>query len=493
MASVAEQGLGFDDVLIKTRRAKGITSRQGIEIDISSPLAGRPDDDPIILEVPEVSANMDTVTEWQMAQKIALLGGIGIIHRFMTVGDQVRQVKEVKNRMRVVEEHPPLLPETATIADALRLLDQEKRGYVILHKGIDFNGQFTGLATTRDFMAADSGSQPLVSVMTPFDSLITVEQGTTLEQAVAVMRHSRIQKVPIISPDGLFRGMYTLKDYEYQQKYPRATKDGQGRLRVGAAIGVKDFEKEVERALALDEAGVDAIVVDIAHGGLDAANNMVHQLRVVNGVKAKVIGGNVADAESTADLINSGADAIKVGIGAGFVCTSRVVAKAGVPMITALMECSAVASKEGVPVIGDGGIRVPGDYAAGMAAGSSTYMIGSLYAGTEDSPGKVVILPDGKHTKMVRGMASAGAYTKRQSLEKSDGPLQEEKRAPEPEGRETFTIYRGPGSTEKVFYSLEDGLRSAITYVGGHSIPEMWERTIFIPIKGAEHSRPLGM
>jgi IMP dehydrogenase len=464
------EGLAFDDVLLVPQRSS-IRSRFSGEIDTRARVAiGAP-----AIHIPIISANMDTVTGWRMATSMALLGGFGVIHRFMSTAEEVNEVRRVKERMRVIEEHPPVIPGHATIQDARRLLKQRERGYVIVHAGEAFDGTFIGIATPRDFEAGTPDT-PLTEVMTPFARVHTVAPGATLEEAVAAMRRHRVEKIPMVDATGRLLGVYTTKDHEYYQQYPNASLDGKGRLLVGAAIGVQ--EGDIDRALALAAAEVDVLVLDIAHGELDYTQEILRRLKVTEGLKTPIIAGNVATVDGARYVRDSGADGVKVGVGPGYVCETRDVAGVGVPQVTAIMNAAEAYKNDSVrlPIIADGGIRKPGDMAKAIGAGADTIMIGSLLAGTEESPGEPVE-QDGILKKMVRGMASATAFEKRLAIGATTTSLEDYV----PEGRTTFTPYKGKAS--KVVKKLRGGLLSGMSYSNARTIGEMHERAQFVIVK----------
>ncbi|GIK66876.1 MAG: inosine-5'-monophosphate dehydrogenase [Chloroflexota bacterium] len=475
------EGLGFDDVMLVPRRST-IRSRYSGEIETTAPIAkGAPP-----IAVPIISANMDTVTGWRMATLMANLGGFGVIHRFMSIEEQVNEVRKVKERMRVLEDRPPVIRGDATIQDARRLLTVRERGYVILYEGETFNGEFVGIATPRDFDAGKP-DMPLSQVMTPRNRIHTVPQGTSLEDAVKVMRQYRVEKVPMVAADGKLIGVYTTKDYKLYNQYPLASLDSRGRLLVGAAIGVQ--RGEIERALALAEAEVDVLVLDIAHGGLDYTQEILRRLKIQEGVKTPIVAGNVASTDGAKYVRDSGADGVKVGVGPGYVCETRDVAGVGIPQITAIMNAAEAFAhdSEPLPIIGDGGIRKPGDVAKAIAAGAHTVMVGSLFAGTEESPGEPVD-QDGMLKKMVRGMASSTAFEKRLALGSTTTSADDYV----PEGRTTFTPYKG--SASKVLKKLRGGLLSGMSYSDAHNIAEMHEKAQFIIVRTPampEQRRPL--
>ncbi len=439
------------------------------------------------IHVPIVSSNMDTVTEGLMATTMALHGGLGVIHRFIPSEQQAAEVLKVKETMRVIEEDPPLLPETATIADALNLLKKRPRGYIIVYHGETFSGPFVGIATTKDFLA-EKPDAPITRIMTLRENVITVPQGTELADAVTEMKTRRIEKIPMVDAAGNLRGVYTLKDDELFRKYPLASLDLKGKLMVGAAIGVRNGD--IQRAHILVDAGVDVLVLDIAHGHLIYTKEMLHRLKNEEGIKIPIIAGNVATRKGTLYIRDSDADGVKVGVGPGFVCETRNVAGVGVPQITAIREARRALEEEDdpIPIMADGGIRKAGDVSKAIVAGADLVMIGSLFAGTDESPGETVFV-DGKLQVMVRGMASASAFEKRQQL----GDATRNAGQYVPEGRTTFTPYRGP--VAKVLYELMGGLRSGMSYVGAHTIEEMQKQGQLRQVTHAganEQRRPLG-
>jgi IMP dehydrogenase len=475
------EGLGFDDVLLVPQRSS-IRSRFSGEISTAARVVrGVPE-----IQIPILSANMDTVTGWKMATTMALWGAFGVIHRFMSIDEQVKEVRRVKERMRVMEDHPPVIPVSATIADARRLLRERERGYVIVHEGETFDGSFLGIATPRDFDAG-TPETTLDQIITPLERMWTVPPGTTLEGAVEVMKQRRIEKIPIVNDAGHLVGVYTMKDHEYYQHYPHASLDVKGRLLVGAAIGVQDGD--IERALRLVEAEVDVLVLDIAHGELDYTQEILRRLKISERVATPIAAGNVATIDGARYVRDCGADGVKVGVGPGYVCETRDVAGVGIPQITAILNAAKAFQndQERIPIIGDGGIRKPGDVAKAIAAGADTIMIGSLLAGTEESPGEAVE-QDGILKKMVRGMASASAFEKRRALGESTTSAEDYV----PEGRTTFTPYKGKAS--KVLKKLRGGLLSGMSYCNARSISEMHERAQFVIVKnplGPEQRRPL--
>lgn len=482
----SESALAFPDVYLKPAYSD-IRSRFGKDIDTSTILANNSPR----LNIPIISAGMDTVTEDEMATEIALNGGIGEIHRNNTPEKQADLVRKVKEQMRKIEKNPPIASEDLTVFDALEILEKRKRGYVLLFKGKQFRGKISGIATTKDFLAGNLGTK-LSKVATMVENkggrkVITGNENTSLEEAAKIMKEKRIEKLPIINKKSEFIGIYTLKDYFHLKDYPNAALDKNGRLLVGAAIGVHEID--IERALILADAGVDFLFLDIAHGHSIYTEEMLKKLKGKEKLKTPIIVGNVATKEGVRFAYNVGADGIKVGIGPGFVCKTRNVAGTGVPQITALLEAKEALKnvRKAPPIISDGGIREPGDIAKAIVAGADSVMIGSSFAGTDKSPGDLVRLNDTLH-KSVRGMASKGVLNDRKKI--SDSTTDE--KAYSPEGRETFTPYRG--STINLIREYVGGLRSAMSYAGSHNIKELQKaKLIHISASGGvEQVRPLG-
>jgi IMP dehydrogenase len=466
------QGLAYSDVLIRPRLSD-IRSRHSELLNPSTLIArGLPP-----IKLPILSANMDTVTEHRMAITMALHGGLGIIHRFMTPEEQANEVKKVKDLVRMIEDDPPLVSADTTIAEVINLQKQRNRGYVIVFPGKWFDGAFAGIATPRDFLTAPLHS-PISKVMTPRTKVIAVTKDTPTQKAIEVMQANRIQKIPVIDRKGHLIGVYTLKDFSYQTQYPQASFDKMGRLMVGAAIGVQS--PDIDRVHMLIEAGVDVLVLDIAHGGLIYTSEMLHRLKNKEKIKIPIIAGNVATSEGAQYIYENGADGIKVGVGPGYVCETRNVAGVGVPQITAIMEVAGVMAKKKnpIPIVADGGIREPGDLPKAIVAGASCVMVGSLFAGTRESPGEQM-LENGTLKKLVRGMASASAFQKRKSI----GGTTTNGEHYTPEGRAIATPYKG--SVTKILFDFDGGLRSSMSYVGAHTITEMQTKGQFVVVTGA--------
>jgi len=480
-----EEALSFSDVYLYPRYSD-IKSRFGKEIDLSTKVALNSPK----INVPFISAGMDTVTEYAMASVMALNGGLGEIHRNNTPDEQANQVRIVKERMRIMEQKPPMVSEDAKISDALELLRKRNRGYVLVYEGETFNGFISGIATPKDFISAKEDVKIKI-VMTPIieengRKLITAKKGTTLLQAVKIMKKNRIEKLPIIEGKNKLFGVYSLKDYQYLEKYPNAALDEQGRLLVGAAIGVHEID--VERTFKVIEAGVDFLFLDIAHGHSIYTKEMLKRLKIKEKIKTPIIAGNFATKEGVLFAYENGADGIKVGIGPGFVCKTRNIAGTGVPQVTAILDVKNAlsAKRKAPPIIADGGIREPGDSPKAIIAGGDSIMIGSMLAGTDMSPGDVVKI-DGQLQKRIRGMASKGVLEDRKKLSNSTTNV----KYYVPEGREVFTPYQG--STENLLNEYIGGLKSAMSYAGSHNIREMQKKQlIHISSSGSfEQQRPL--
>ena len=450
--------LTFDDVLLVPRRSR-IRSRADVSTHTQLTRG-------IALEIPVVSANMDTVTTAPMAIALAQLGGIGVLHRFLSVEDEVAEVVRVKRfRTRVISD-PHTIAPAATLAQARS--EAERLGVSGLLV-VDGDGRLVGILTTRDVRAGD-GSHAVADHMTPRERLITGPPGISAADALALLHQHRIEKLPLAGADGRVAGMVTLRDLEQEARYPQATRDGEGRLRVAAAIGVRGGY--LERAEALLAADADALVLDIAHGHADSALEAVRELKR-RFPQAEVIAGNVATADGVRDLAAVGADAIKVGIGPGFACTTRLVAGVGVPQLSAVLDCAKAARESGVPLIADGGIRRPGDLAKAIAAGASSVMVGSLLAGRSESPGDVV-RRRGRLYKVYRGMASRSAAGARLAIEGRGDALDQYV----PEGEEMEFPLRGP--VDEVITELVGGLRSGMSYLDSATIEEFWGNAQFI-------------
>jgi IMP dehydrogenase len=417
----------------------------------------------IELQIPIVSAAMDTVTESRMAIALAREGGIGVIHRNLSIEEQAAEVDKVKRSEAGMIDDPVTLPPDALVADALELMARYRISGVPI---ADADGKLVGILTNRDLRFEQDVDQPVENVMTS-RNLVTVPVGTTLEEAREVLGRHKIEKLPVVDVEGRLRGLITVKDIEKRVQYPLATKDEHGRLRVAAAVGVG--QDGIERAEALVDAEVDALVVDTAHGHTHGVLETVRELKAR--LDLPVIAGNVATAEGTSALIEAGADAVKTGMGPGAICTTRVVAGIGVPQITAIYDCAQVAVRHGVPVIGDGGIQFSGDIAKAVAAGADTVMIGGLLAGADETPGDVVF-QQGEQFKEYRGMGSLGAMKERAySKDRYFQADVDDARKLVPEGVEARVAYKGP--VTYVIHQLIGGLRQAMGYCGAATIDEL--------------------
>jgi IMP dehydrogenase len=417
---------------------------------------------------------MDTVTEARLAIALAREGGIGIVHRNLSIEDQVAEVDKVKRSEAGMIVEPVTLPPEALVRDALELMAHYKVSGVPI---TDVDGVLVGILTNRDLRFETNVEQPVSAVMTS-RNLVTAPIGTTLEEAKAILGRNRIEKLPVVDDAGRLRGLITVKDIQKKIEYPHATKDEQGRLRVGAAVGVGP--DAVERAQALVGAGVDVLVVDTAHGHSAGVVGMVRRIKGL--VSVDVIAGNIATTEAARALIDAGADAVKAGIGPGSICTTRVVAGVGVPQVTAIYDCAEAAAPEGIPVIADGGMTSSGDIAKAIGSGADTVMLGSLLAGTDESPGEV-ILAQGERFKEYRGMGSLGAMRAR-SFSKDryfQGDVEDVDKLV-PEGIEGRIAYKGP--LRPIVYQLVGGVRQAMGYCGAATIEEM-KRARFVRITGA--------
>lgn len=473
MKILSKVALTYDDVLLVPQYSD-IESRK--KLSTQTKLTSQ-----ITMQIPIVSANMDTVTESAMAITMAREGGIGIIHRFMSIDEQVQEITRVKKAESFVVDNPIVLTATHTIGEAKRIVQETGTGGIVITNG---ENRLVGILTTRDLLFEEDDQKPIAEVMSR--EVVSAAPETTLRQAEKILHKHRIEKLPLVDAGGHVVGLITLKDILKIVRYPKATKDTRGRLMVGAAVGVK--EKELKRVEALLAAGADCIVVDIAHGDSQQEIEMIKNIRR-RFPAAQIIGGNVATAEGTKRLIDAGADAVKVGVGPGSICITRVVAGSGVPQLTAVIECAQVARQAGIPIIADGGIRNSGDVVKAIAAGASTVMIGSLLAGTDESPG-LMMTRQGHRYKTSRGMASAQANVARKSREGEGEITQEEIDEYVSEGVEAAVPYRG--SAREVLTQLVGGLQSGMSYSGAHTLDELYEKAIFVRMtpSGLKESLP---
>ena len=463
-------GLTFDDVLLVPKHS-AIASRAAV--NTNAQLTRR-----IKLAIPIISANMDTVTESAMAMAMARAGGLGAIHRFMSGERQAAEVARVKRAESYVVESPATIAPTATVQAAREAMAQSGIGGLMVAGS---EGELLGMLTTRDVLLAPDPLAAVETVMTPRAQLIvvTAANGAVLETARALLHEHRIEKLPLLDANGRVVGLITAQDIIKLQKHPLATKDSKGRLRVAAAVGVR--ASDLARAEVCVAAGADVLVVDIAHGHSEHALRMVRELKR-RFPEAEVIAGNVATAEGVRDLAEAGADAVKVGVGAGSICITRVVTGFGVPQLTAIMDCAEAARAAQVPLIADGGIRNSGDLTKALAAGADTVMIGGLLAGTEESPGASVIR-DGRRFKVVRGMASLTANVDRQAMEKGGEVNPEDWEQVVPEGVEAVVPYRG--AVADILHQLVGGLRSGLSYAGATCLSDLQQNAEFIQMSAA--------
>lgn len=465
MNKIAFEGLTYDDVLLVPARSdvmpRNVTTASRLTRNLS-------------LAVPLVSAAMDTVTEANFAIAIAREGGVGVLHKNMTIELQAREVRRVKRSESGMILDPIVLRPGDTVGDARDRMSRYSIGGIPV---VDEDRRLVGIVTNRDLRFQPDNSVLLHEVMT-VDGLITAPVGTTLDEAEDTLQEHKIEKLPVVDDQGFLNGLITFKDIQKKKKHPNAAKDEYGRLLVGAAVGVTP--DTLDRVTALAEAGVDFVVVDTAHGHSEGV------LRTVERVKAEtdgidVIAGNVATPEGTEDLILAGADAVKVGIGPGSICTTRVVAGVGVPQLSAILRCAEAARRYDVPIIADGGVKQTGDIPKALAAGASTVMIGGLFAGVEESPGETVLY-EGRRYKNYRGMGSLGAM-QAGSKDRYFQDAEDDLKKLVPEGIEGRVPYKG--TLAEVIYQMIGGLRAAMGYCGCASVDQLQERAQFVRITGA--------
>lgn len=457
------EALTFDDVLLVPRRSN-IPSRSAVST--ATWITRR-----IRCAIPILSSNMDTVTEAAMAVAMAREGGLGIIHRFLTPERQAAEVARVKRAESHVVQDPVTLRRGDTLQSARNLMHEAGIGGLVV---LDEADKVCGILTRRDLELADDLSGPIDTLMTPRERLITASPNISLDEARRLLHRHRLEKLPLVDEEGHLRGLITAQDILKPKRHPNASKDSKGRLRVGAAVGVRP--NDMERAEKLLAAGCDVLVVDIAHGHSDLAINMVRQLKRAF-PEAEVMAGNVATPEGVLDLAEAGADAVKVGVGAGSICITRLVAGAGVPQLQAVMDCAEAARQAGIPMISDGGIRHSGDITKALAAGANSVMLGSLLAGTTEAPGASVVR-EGRRFKVVRGMASLTANVDRKEVDTRQEVDPEDWERVVPEGVEAVVPYRG--DVRDILYQLVGGLRSGLTYCGASTIEELWEKAEFV-------------
>jgi IMP dehydrogenase len=465
MEKVKQKALTFDDVLLLPRYSDFVPSEASTQTKLTKN---------INIKVPLVSAAMDTVTESRMAIALAEVGGIGIIHKNNSIDEQVLEVKTVKKYESGVVRNPLTIESDKSIGELIQLTTELN----ISGMPVVDNGKLKGIVTSRDFRYADNMDAQVSSIMTSHDQLITVEEGTSQEIVKKLMHENRIEKVLVIDQSGALGGLVTMKDIEKSAEHPDATKDDSGSLMVGAALGTSP--DTLERAKALYEAGVDLFVIDSAHGH---SKNVIETIKIIKKEfpSIDVIGGNVATPEGALELVKAGADAVKVGMGPGSICTTRIIAGIGVPQISAILDIKEALEKTDVGIIADGGIRFSGDIAKAIAAGADSVMLGGLFAGTEEAPGKVELY-QGRSFKTYRGMGSIGAMTERQDANRY---MQEDTDAEKlvPEGIEGRVPYKG--LVINVINQLIGGLRQSMGYIGCKTIDDVHKNSEFVEITNA--------
>lgn len=458
-------GLTFDDVLLQPGESDILPSQADTRTRITPE---------ITLNIPIMSSAMDTVTEARMAIVMAQLGGIGVLHRNLSIREQVAAVRQVKRFESGMVVNPITIAPNATLADAQSLMLENRISGIPV---VEANGKLVGILTNRDVRFAENPMQPVSELMTR-DNLATVQAGVSQEEARRLLHQRRIEKLLVVDNDFHCVGLITVKDIEKAVTYPDATKDVTGRLRVAAATTVG--EKGIERTRALVDAECDVIIVDTAHGHSKMVSVAVAEIKKMSN-KVQVIAGNVATAEATRALIDAGADGVKVGIGPGSICTTRVVAGVGVPQLTAVMDAAEEAAKSGIPVIADGGLRTSGDLAKALAAGASSVMVGSLLAGTEEAPGET-FLYQGRAYKSYRGMGSVGAMARGSADRYFQQDIKDQLKLV-PEGIEGQVPFKGPASD--IIHQLVGGIKAAMGYTGSATIADLQERARFVQITNA--------
>ena len=470
--ATGDYALTFDDVLLQPARSDVLPGETDISTYVTKDIA---------LNLPIISSAMDTVTESAMAIAMAQAGGLGVIHKNLTAEQQAEQVRMVKSFESGMVINPITIGPDATLADALSLMQANRiSGIPVVEnggKGGRATGKLVGIVTNRDVRFASHPAQPIAELMTK-ENLVTVRDGVSKDEAKVLLHRHRIEKLLVVDADHRCIGLITVKDIEKAQLNPNAVKDAQGRLRVAAASTVGDAG--FERSLQLIEAGVDLLVIDTAHG---------HSVRVAEAVErvkresnsTRIVAGNVATAEAVKALIDAGADSVKVGIGPGSICTTRVVAGVGVPQLAAVMACAEEGAKHGVPVIADGGIKFSGDMAKALAGGASCVMIGSLLAGTDEAPGEVY-LHQGRSYKSYRGMGSVGAMGSGSADRYFQQDVRDQMKLV-PEGIEGQVPYKGAASA--VLHQLAGGLRASMGYTGAHNLQDFRDNSVFVKISGA--------
>ena len=462
MAKILKEGLTFDDVLLVPRKSQVLPKDVNIQTYLTKDIK---------LNIPLMSAGMDTVTESKMAISMARQGGIGIIHKNMTIEEQALEVDKVKRSESGVIVDPFYLSKEHTIKDADDIMARYKISGVPI---VDNDNKLIGIITNRDIKFEDDLNKKIDEVMTK-ENLVTAREGIDLVEAQAILKQHKIEKLPIVDEEGHLKGLKTIKDIEKKIQYPNSAKDSRGRLLCGAALGIS--ADIMDRVDALVKANVDVVVLDSAHGHSQGVIDALKKVKLAY-PELQVIAGNVATPEATEDLIKAGADCVKVGIGPGSICTTRVVAGIGVPQVTAVMDCAEVGHKYGVPVIADGGIKYSGDIVKAIAAGASVCMMGSMFAGTEESPGEIVLYR-GRSYKTYRGMGSIGAMEKGSK----DRYFQNDAKKLVPEGVEGMVAYKG--KAEDIVYQMIGGLKSGMGYCGSATIKDLMDNAQFIKITAA--------
>lgn len=463
-AKIRGDAITFDDILLVPDKSN-ILPR---DVDLRTRLTKN-----IELNIPVISAAMDTVTESEMAIAVAREGGIGIIHKNMSIESQAAEVDRVKRSESGMIMDPITLTSDKTIADALKIMQQYSISGIPI---VNDKNILIGILTNRDLRFDPDETKSVKDFMTK-DNLVTAPMGTDFEKAEVILQRYKIEKLPVVDKSGKLKGLITFKDIQKRKNFPNASKDKYGRLRAGAAVGIS--ADTISRVKALINSGVDVIVVDTAHGHSQGVLNMVKKIKKEFDID--LIAGNVATAEAADDLINAGADCIKVGIGAGSICTTRVIAGVGVPQMTAVIECSIAASKKNIPVISDGGVKQTGDFAKAIAGGADTVMLGGMFAGTEEAPGEKVLY-EGRSYKVYRGMGSIEAM-KKGSSDRYFQDVEDDLNKLVPEGIEGIVPYKG--NVSDTIYQILGGLRAAMGYCGARNIKEMKSKSKFVKITNA--------
>lgn len=468
MATILKQAYTFDDVLLVPQKSEVLPK----DVQLNTNLTKK-----IKLNIPLMSAGMDTVTESKMAIAMAREGGIGIIHKNMSIEAQAAEVDRVKRQENGVITDPFSLAPDNTIDDALSLMSK----YRISGVPVTLEGKLVGIITNRDIVFEKNYSKKIYEVMTK-ENLITAPENTTVEEAKEILKKHKIEKLPLVDSENNLRGLITIKDIEKAIRFPNAAKDSRGRLLCGAAVGVTG--DMMERVEALYKAGVDVITIDTAHGHSKGVLEAVAKIKAAY-PELQIIAGNVATAEATEDLIKAGADCVKVGIGPGSICTTRVVAGVGVPQLSAVMDCAEAAAKYGVPVIADGGIKYSGDVVKAVAAGAKVVMMGSMFAGCEEAPGETEIY-QGRSYKVYRGMGSLAAM----ACGSKDRYFQEGNKKLVPEGVEGRVPFKG--AVADTIFQIMGGLRSGMGYAGAKTVEELCEKAVFVvqTASGLRESHP---